>query len=115
MKYNHALIDPKTGLVINVIYWEGAEWQPPRDCYVVHDCDGQMGDYWDRDNNCFYTPNLKRRYTDEEGRCGEKELSDEEKKRNIEDRLKKIYAHAEKEYGYKLRLDLTQEANSVPD
>jgi hypothetical protein len=43
MQNRHALIDNKTGLVRNVIIWEGAEWLPPRDHSVIHDCDGQIG------------------------------------------------------------------------
>ncbi len=114
MKNNHALIDPKTGLVRNVIIWEGAEWTPPRDHYVVHDCDGVIGDYWDQDNNCFYTPEGKRRCRDVRGKCGSEELNDEEKARKLPERLKQVYDHAEKLYRHKIRIDLTQQDNPVP-
>ncbi len=114
MKHNHALIDPKTGLVRNVIVWEGAEWTPPRDHYVVHDCEGTPGDYWDQDNKCFYTPRMKRRFRDEHGKCGEKDLNEDEKKRNVAERLKKIYEHAEKLYRCKFLPDLTQQDVEVP-
>jgi len=115
MKNNHAIIDPKTGLVRNVIVWEGAAWLPPHDHYVVHDCEGVIGDYWDQENNCFYTPNMKRRFRDERGKCGEKDLDGAEKERKVEDRLQKIYAHAERKYQCKYLPDLTQVDNLVPE
>ncbi len=95
LKNNHALIDPKTGLVRNVIIWDGAEWTPPRDHYVVHDCDGVIGDYWDQNNNCFYTINGQRRYRDERGKCGEKPLNPEEEQR-VKPHLDKIFEEPRK-------------------
>ena len=79
MKNKHAIIDAKTGLVRNIVIWEGAEWLPPKNHFVVHDCDGQIGDYWHQDSDTFYTQNMKRRYRDENGKVGEVELTDDEK------------------------------------
>lgn len=78
MKNRHAIIDAKTGLVRNVVIWDGAEWLPPRDHFVVNDCDGQIGDYWHQDSDTFYTQNMKRRFRDAEGKAGEAELSADE-------------------------------------
>lgn len=78
MKNRHAIIDAKTGLVRNVVIWDGAEWLPPRDHAVVHNCDGQIGDYWHQDSDTFYTVNMKRRYRDDQGKVGEAELSSDE-------------------------------------
>jgi hypothetical protein len=113
MKNRHALIDPKTGLVRNIIIWEGAPFLPPQDHYVVHNCDGQIGDYWHQDSNAFYTINGKRRFRDERGKVGESELNNHEKE-HIEPRLKKIYAHAFKKYRWEHSLDLTREDVEVP-
>lgn len=44
---HHAIIDPKTNEVINVVIWEGAEWLPPRGYYVVQDDLAQIGDKYD--------------------------------------------------------------------
>lgn len=81
MKNNHALIDAKTGLVRNIIVWEGAEWLPPKDYYVVHDCEGAIGDFWDQEQECFFTRNKKRRYRDASGRLGEKDMTPAEEER----------------------------------
>lgn len=78
MKNKHAIIDAKTGLVRNIVIWEGAEWLPPKDHFVVHDCDGQIGDYWHQDTNTFYTSNQKKRIR-VDGKVGEVELTDDEK------------------------------------
>lgn len=90
MKNRHAIIDGKTGLVRNVVIWNGAEWTPPRDHYVVHDCDGQIGDYWHQDSDTFYTQNLKRRYRDENGKVGELDLTADEES-SIKPLLEKMF------------------------
>lgn len=113
MKNHHALVDAKTGLVTNVVVWDGAEWQPPRNHYVVHDCEGAIGDYWDQDKNCFYTSNGKHRYRDERGKAGEREMSGEEKK-ELQPRLKQVYEHAAKVYRWQIGPDLTQWNKEVP-
>lgn len=47
----HAIIDPNTNKVINVVIWEGHEWQPPRNTIIVQHDTVDIGDLWD--------PNLK--------------------------------------------------------
>jgi hypothetical protein len=89
MKNSHAIIDSKTCLVRNVVIWDGGRWLPPLDHFVVNDCDGQIGDYWDRDSNIFYTKKLKRRIRVED-KVGEAELTDEEKNK-ILPILTKVY------------------------
>ena len=113
MKNRHALIDPKTGLVRNIIVWEGAPFLPPQDHYVVHNCDGQIGDYWHQDKDCFYTTNGKRRFRDEKGKVGESELDDHEKE-HVLPRLEEIYAHAVQKYRWDKSEDLTRENAVVP-
>jgi hypothetical protein len=116
MKNNHhAIIDPDTGVVVNVVVWEGNEWQPPRHHYVVHNCDATLGDYWDQDHRCFYTPAGKRRQRNEKGLYREVELSEEEKKRGMPERLQKVFAFAKKHYNRHMSADLTQQDNPVPD
>lgn len=112
MKNRHALIDPQTGLVRNVIIWEGAPFLPPKDHYVVHDCDGQIGDYWHQDKNCFYTVNGKRRFM-RDGKIGEQELDDHEKEQ-VAPRLKEVYEHACIKHRWKETMDLTREDVPVP-
>lgn len=80
MKNAHAIIDNETSIVRNVVVWHGAEWTPPRNHFVVHDCDGSIGDYWDRDTNKFYTRDLKRRMI-VDGKNAEVELTEDEKNR----------------------------------
>ena len=109
----HAIIDPQTGLVCNIIVWEGAEFIPPRNHYVVKDCDGQMGDYWHQDEDCFYTADGKRRFRDERGKIGEQELDDHEKE-HILPRLEEIYAHATKKYKWKRIDDVTFKDMPIP-
>lgn len=112
MKQRHALIDPKTGLVRNIIVWEGAPFLPPKDHYVVYNCDGQMGDYWHQDKDCFYTFNGKRRFM-RDGKVGEQELDDHEKE-HVLPRLEEIYAHAVQKYRWDKSEDLTREGAVVP-
>jgi len=79
MKNNHhAIIDPKTRLVRNVIVWDGNSWLPPKDHYVVNNCDATIGDYWHQETNRFYTPNKKRRMRNEEGHYYEVDLDKED-------------------------------------
>lgn len=113
MKNRHALIDTITGLVRNIIIWEGKPFTPPKDHYVVHDCEGQMGDYWHQDSNTFYTPELKRRCRDEMGKVKHEELTTLEKD-HIEPRLTQIYDHAKNVLKIDFRPDLTLADNEVP-
>ena len=49
----HAIINAKTHKVVNVCIWEGAEWLPPKDHFVVKTDDGDIGDDWDEKANKF--------------------------------------------------------------
>jgi hypothetical protein len=91
MKNVHAIIDSKTNIVRNKVLWDGAEWLPPRDHYVFHNCEGQIGDYWHKDSNLFYTANKKRRVV-VAGKCGEIDLTQEEHT-NILPILEKVYTN----------------------
>lgn len=108
----HALIDAVTGLVRSVIIWNGDAWLPPLGHYVVHNCEGQIGDYWNQDRKAFYTVNGKRRYM-LNGKVGEQELNSDEKE-HVEPRLKEIYAHAFKRYRWDNAPDLTREGVEIP-
>lgn len=112
MNQRHAIIDPKTGLVRNIIIWNGAEFLPPRDHYVAHNCDGQIGDYWHQDKDCFYTSNGKRRLV-KDGKIAEQEL-DEQEKQEVLPRLQDIYAHAVAIYKWDKIYDVTREDIPVP-
>jgi len=48
----HAIVD-KAGEVVNVVIWEGAEWMPPRDHYVVRDDGCDVGDLYNFDKGTF--------------------------------------------------------------
>lgn len=113
MKNRHALIDAKTGLVRNIIIWEGKQLVPPKDHYVVHDCEGQIGDYWHQDSNTFYTPELKRRCLDDQGKVKHEELTGWEND-HIKPRLTQIYDHAKHVLKVDFRPDLTLADNPVP-
>lgn len=47
----HAIIDPQTWEVVNVIIWEGAEWLPPRGYMVVQADICDIGDHYDNQTN----------------------------------------------------------------
>jgi hypothetical protein len=113
MKNRHALVDSKTGLVRNIIIWEGKQWLPPKDHYVLHDVEGQIGDYWHQEDKCFYTPEFKRRRLDEQGKVYQEELTTLEKN-HIEPRLTQIYDHAKHVLKVDFRPDLTLADNEVP-
>lgn len=51
----HGICD-KTGLVVNVVIWEGAEWLPPRDHYVIQDDGVDIGDTYDFESKVFIKP-----------------------------------------------------------
>lgn len=110
----HVLIDSKTGLVRNIIIWEGKQWLPPKDHYVLHDVEGQIGDYWHQEQKCFYTPLLKKRGLDDEGKVTHLDLTDSEKI-TIEPLLFQIYDHAKKVLKVDFRPDLTLPDNPVPE
>ena len=52
----HAIVD-KSGLVVNIILWEGSEWLPPRDHYVIQDDNVNIGDIYDFNKKTFSKPN----------------------------------------------------------
>lgn len=52
----HAIVDGKTMEVINLIIWEGAEWLPPRGCYVIRSDEAKLGDKYDPKTNTFISP-----------------------------------------------------------
>lgn len=49
-----ALVNNDTRKVVNCIIWEGAQFLPPKNHFIVrHDlCD--MGDHWDEKTNTFF-------------------------------------------------------------
>ena len=51
----HAVCN-KDGLVVNVIVWEGAEFLPPRDHYVIHSATVDIGDVYNIETNTFTKP-----------------------------------------------------------
>jgi hypothetical protein len=114
MKNRHALVDIKTGLVRSVIIWEGHPFVPPADHYLIHDCDGQPGDYWHQDTNTFYTPNRKRRVRDTViNKVGEAELTQQEKD-TVEQRINDIYDHATRVLNMPFSPDLTLGSSEIP-
>lgn len=49
----HAIVNKDTKKVVNVVVWEGAEWLPPRDHFVVQNDKVDLGDVWDEKTNTF--------------------------------------------------------------
>lgn len=47
----HAIIDPKTNKVVNVVIWEGAEWLPPRGHLVIQSDICDIDDDYDPEKN----------------------------------------------------------------
>lgn len=68
----HVLMNSKFE-VVNVIIWEGAEFVPPRNHYVMKDDVGQLGDWYDKESGIFITPEKKKRLCIE-GKCAHEEL-----------------------------------------
>ena len=54
-RIRHGIVN-KDNVVVNVIVWNGAEWQPPRDHWVVQDDKVNIGDVYDPDTNTFSKP-----------------------------------------------------------
>ncbi len=40
-------------VVVNCVEWEGGEWLPPRNHYVVPSAVADIGDIWDKEKNIF--------------------------------------------------------------
>ena len=55
---NFALIENETNLVVNIIVWEGAEWQPPRDHLVIQSDTANIGDLYDPETQTFTHQNI---------------------------------------------------------
>lgn len=51
----HALVN-KDNVVVNIILWDGAEWKPPVDHYVIQSDEAQINDIYDPQNNVFIKP-----------------------------------------------------------
>lgn len=51
----HAVIN-KNNVVVNVIIWDGREWLPPKDHYVIRSDYCNLGDTYDRLRNEFIKP-----------------------------------------------------------
>lgn len=49
----HAIINKK-GQVVNVVIWEGHEWLPPRDHWVVRADNCDIGDLYDFEKDQFF-------------------------------------------------------------
>ena len=49
----HAIINKDTKEVVNVVIWEGAEWLPPKNHYIVRSDVCQMGDIWNESTGEF--------------------------------------------------------------
>lgn len=50
-----AIVDKDTKKVVNCIIWEGAEFLPPRNHFVVRSDVCDHGDYWNEKANTFHT------------------------------------------------------------
>jgi hypothetical protein len=55
----HAILDPITKKVINVILWDGAEWNPPKDTLIIHSPHADIGDEFDDKTESFFKSNGK--------------------------------------------------------
>ncbi len=53
----HALINEQ-GLVVGCIVWDGAEWLPPKNHYVVFSPICDVGDTYDFEKEEFFRPDL---------------------------------------------------------
>lgn len=51
---NFAVIENATKTVVNIIVWEGAEWLPPRDHFVIESDYAQIGDTYDENEKIFH-------------------------------------------------------------
>lgn len=55
----HAIVDPKTMEVVNVVIWEGAEWLPPRGHLVIANESVGIGDVYIEEKGVFVKPDLE--------------------------------------------------------
>lgn len=49
---NHALVN-KDGKVVNVVWWLGLQWIPPKDHYIIRTDIAGFGDSYDHSNGIF--------------------------------------------------------------
>lgn len=49
----HAIVEYKTKKVVNCVVWQGKEWLPPRNHWVVRSDSANIGDLYDEVNNTF--------------------------------------------------------------
>jgi len=49
----HAVINNETKKVVNIIIWDGAEWLPPRNHFVIRSDIAEIGDIWNEKDNSF--------------------------------------------------------------
>lgn len=52
----HAIVEMESNKVVNVVVWDGAEWLPPRDHWVVQHDRANIGDIYDVESNTFTAP-----------------------------------------------------------
>lgn len=62
-RLRHALVD-RDGQVVNIICWNGDEWLPPKDHYVVRSKNAHIGDYYDIENNVLRRKKTVPQYDD---------------------------------------------------
>lgn len=55
----HAIVDPKTMEVVNVVIWKGAEWLPPRGYLVIANENVGIGDIYDEKKGVFTRPSVE--------------------------------------------------------
>lgn len=54
----HAIVENDTKIVVNIVLWEGAEWLPPRNHFVVQNDTVNIGDLYDEATNTFTKPGV---------------------------------------------------------
>jgi hypothetical protein len=50
----HAIVENGTNKVVNCIVWDGDEWLPPKDHWVICSDVANKGDTYDPQTNTFY-------------------------------------------------------------
>jgi hypothetical protein len=54
-RIRHAIVN-QDNVVVNVVIWNGAPWQPPVNHYVVQNDTVSIGDIYDHETNSFKKP-----------------------------------------------------------
>lgn len=52
---SHAIVN-LDGIVVNIVIWEGHEWLPPRNHYVIQSDTARIGDNYIFEKKVFVTP-----------------------------------------------------------